>query len=40
MASLSIGAPMVPRGTCALEGGSYTGDFERWLKEDSFTGEP
>ena len=27
-ASLSIWAPLRPRGTCNLEGGSYTGDFE------------
>ena len=38
--SLSIGAPMEPRGTCIWGGGgSYTGDFEKRLKEGSFTGE-
>jgi len=37
--SLSTGAPIVPRGTWCLGGGSYTGDFERWMKEGSFTGE-
>jgi len=30
MASLSVGAPLEPTGTWNLEGGSYTGDFERW----------
>ena len=39
-ASLSIGAPTVRRGTwCLGGGGSYTGDFERWMKEGFFTGE-
>ena len=29
-ACLSIGAPLEPRGTWNLEGGSYTGEIERW----------
>jgi len=37
-ASLSMGAPIVPRGTWCLGGGSYTGDFERWMKEGSLLG--
>ena len=37
-APLSIGAPLVPRGTWCLGGGSYTGNFERWLKEGSLLG--
>jgi len=33
-------APIEPRGTwCLGEGSSYTGDFEGWMKEGSFTGE-
>jgi len=37
-ASLSIGAPIKPRGTWCLGGGSYTGDYERQM-EGFFTGE-
>jgi len=37
-ASLSTGASVVLRGTWCLGGGSYTGDFEKWLKEGSLLG--
>ena len=37
-ASLSIGAPIVPTGTWCLGGGSYIGDFKRWMKGGSLLG--
>jgi hypothetical protein len=36
--SLSMGGPLDLRGTWNLEGGLYTGDFERWVKEGSRNG--
>ena len=38
-ASLSTGAPIVPRGTWCLGGGLYTEDFERSLKVGSLLGK-
>ena len=35
---ISIGAPLQLRRTWNLEGGSYTGDFERCMKEGSSNG--
>jgi len=38
-ASLSIGVPILPRGTWCLSGGGlHTGEFERWMKEGSSLG--